>query len=229
MVSGCKKASGSALPFKERLKIAVLLAQGMSLSAVANKVECTVPTVRKWAKRSAQGSLDVLPRSGRPKKWGAKKKSGIIQRIKGKRWRQERAISRQTGVPKTTVRNIVREYRLKKFRVRSRFILPMTAIKRRRQFAAEFLKNKLLLQHALWTDECHFYLRHKTNSQNDVIYDTDSENVPVLRRMSVFGCGGYLSVRPDKTDVLHWHPQRAAFHQRDTGQGATSGSARAFW
>jgi len=74
MVSGCKKASGSALPFKERLKIAVLLAQGMSLSAVANKVGCTVPTVRKWAKRSAQGSLDVLPRSGRPKKWGAKRK-----------------------------------------------------------------------------------------------------------------------------------------------------------
>jgi len=83
MVSGCKKASGSALPFKERLKIAVLLAQGMSLSAVANKVGCTVPTVRKWAKRSAQGSLDVLPRSGRPKKWGAKKKVASSSASKG--------------------------------------------------------------------------------------------------------------------------------------------------
>ena len=102
MAPGTKKLRGQALAEEKRLQIAKLVAQGKAISVIAGIVHCTPKTVLKWKERAANGNLQALPHSGRPKKYSEGFKRYVIRLMKGKQNHQVRVMARRTGASAST-------------------------------------------------------------------------------------------------------------------------------
>jgi len=183
MVAGSKLPRGAALPVTTRLEIARLHAAGKSAAAIADELKICRQTVGKWINRTSQGNINVSPRSGRPKVLSATQRSQLRRKVKGKRRRSQREMAHVFHVSRSTIGRTLKELKLNKYRIRRRYLLTRHAIKKRREFAAEFLKNDVFLHNGFFSDECHFYLHAAPNPQNDVVYDTDGENIPTSAKV----------------------------------------------
>lgn len=183
MAPPSKRQRGAALESALRLRIAQLDAQGQSTNMIARTVGCSESAVKKWKMRARLGSLEVLPRSGRPPKWSQSFKRKILTRMQGKLHCQVRAMSRKTGVPRTTLRSWTKEFGLKPYHLRSRFMCTNASKKRRLQFAKDYRNFDTFLTNGVFADECHFQLHKRPNSRNDVVYATSPEGIPFVNKV----------------------------------------------
>ena len=80
--------ANAALTVRHRLKVARLVVdQGVPISEVAARFQCSWPTVKRWADRSAAGE-PMTDRSSRPRSMPAKTPPATTKRIVSLRLRQ---------------------------------------------------------------------------------------------------------------------------------------------
>jgi transposase len=120
-------ARSQSLPagFVQRSKILLLLADGLSYQAVADKLDTSTPTVGKWKKRFVEGGLDGLEthRPGQPPpKLTARLRARILNATRRKprdgstHW-SCRKLASELGISKDLVHRVWREADLKPHRL----------------------------------------------------------------------------------------------------------------
>lgn len=120
-------ARSQSLPagFVLRAKILLLLADGLSYQAIADKLDTSTPTIGKWKKRFLEQGLDGLEthRPGQPpQKLTARLRARILDATRRKprdgstHW-SCRKLARQLGISKTLVHRVWREADLKPHRL----------------------------------------------------------------------------------------------------------------
>jgi transposase len=164
---------------RKRAMIQALAADGLSDSAIAQKVQVHRHTVALWKSRD---HCDDLGRSGRPSKLNFRSRQIVKRRLTSKKGASQRIIAKQLGVHHTTIGRAAKKLGLKVFRPRKKVILTESQRQARLDFANR--QNTRDWKLVLFTDEKTFEVGHHPNQQNDVVYAYSAKDVPTVPRVS---------------------------------------------
>jgi transposase len=163
------------------VRIEALLQLGFSESIIANKVACSLSTVKRWKKRFTEGASEQdRPRTGRPRKltpaMSARLKNHVSQH-RGRSTREAAAWLQSKGVSVThmTVANALHRDGLYPYHRRKQLRLTDGHKAARVAFAQEFKSANW--QRTLMTDETECSLVGSPNSKNDIIWAPKGEEV----------------------------------------------------
>jgi len=173
---------------KDRWRIVHYLQDGKSVSEVARLVLCTRPTVRHWRDHFQQyGDVDDSPRPGRPKKASLVVTRAISGKMRSKKHRSIRRLSRATAASSSTTLSpatVYRRVREAGGRARVRVKKPNLTPRQKRArvvWCREHRDKSTWWRRVLWSDE------HSIPLYSDDRYEwVFGDDAPSPRRTSKF-------------------------------------------
>lgn len=179
----------------KRAAIWALRKQGKAPAEIVRTTGYQKTLVYRWCKRFANGEgLSDRGRSGRPKALSNNQLKYLKKRVKGRRHHSTRREAARLQVGHVTVWRSFRNLGLRKYRRPRMPRLNQGHKAKRLAFAQEHASDQDWHDNVVFSDESHFYWPAPTNTQNDVVWAEDPNDVPPMEveqyppyRMSVFG------------------------------------------
>jgi transposase len=143
-ISG-NRQRGKELTSDQRAAIASRAADGAKQSVIAREFQCSRGAVRRTVERwLKKRTFDSLPRKGRPPKLNHRERRYIIQLVRRKPRLAHKALVGHvdTKVSTSTIRRVLRQQNLRKWRSRKRIKLTKEGAKERLKFARFWLDPK---------------------------------------------------------------------------------------
>ena len=173
-ISGNRRRGGELLP-EARAAILAGLENKISAAKLAEQFGVNRRTIYKTRDRYLRtNTTKSSPRSGRPSKLNDASKRYIYMLVR--RWPRMTytALGACINPPisRSTVRRILRKYKLRKWKSRKRIFLNPESAKKRRQFAALWRRNPQLME-VIYSDECS--IQRKPNNTVEFVFRYQKE------------------------------------------------------
>jgi transposase len=159
---------------RKRALIQALFGKGYTVSAIADELGVSRPTVYLWS-----GREDIFQKegAGRPSKLDKKTLASIERKLK-KKGASQRKVAAQTGLSKSTVQAASKTLGLKPYHPQKRPFLTSEHKRKRVRFAKEYAEQDW--GSVFFEDEKTFQVGSHPNRKNDVVYAYSLDEVPVI-------------------------------------------------
>ena len=192
------------LTVTERAQIPAFLADGWKHRELAQKFNCTLVTIAKWANRK---DLADRPRPGAPKKLNPQQEKALLKAVKDKRRKSTRKMAQPRGVSHVTVYRTLRGAGLHPYKTRA---VPLLTEKNRaaRRKIVKLLRGQDWKKVAAY-DETMIDVIPRPNPQNDRVWAAEKPagGKPVPK----FGGGSIriaMAVSYFGKTRLHFYPEK---------------------